>query len=547
MNDKHKTLYLAVADTATKYPGNVALTFMGAKVDYKTMIGDIGAVAGWFRSAGIEEGDAVTLCMPNIPSCVICFYALSRIGAIAHMVHPLAPETRLREYMTEVKSKMLVIPDFSAEKYPALIAEYPTLVCSPAQYLGFIRKSVYAIRTMPTQGAIKKFPTVMLYSQALKSGEPKIAAFRDAEAPAVYLHSGGTGGHPKTIVLSSRAINSLTDQSFDILGIKEFHGGSMLAVLPMFHGFGLAMGIHAMMCYGGTDALMPKFHTADTIKLIEQNKINYLIGVPVLYKALLAREEFSGDKLKNLRVAFVGGDYVPKSLLQEFNERMITYGSEARLYEGYGLTETVTVCSVNTTRAHRDGSVGKAVGGVKIAAFDGENMLNAGQEGELCVSGDVLMTGYLGDEEATKAAFFEFGGEKFVRSGDVGSVDSDGFVFFRSRIKRIAKVNGVTVFPSEIEKLVMDEIPEVKEACAAAKSDVRTGDVIVLFVTTEKRLAEEDKRQLSEKITAFITERLSAYSAPEKVYYVSEFPKTLVGKVDVNKLKEIYLGCDVTE
>lgn len=547
MNDKHKTLYLAVAETAAEYPDNTALAFMGAKVDYKIMIADINAIAGWFRSAGIGEGDAVTLCMPNIPQCVTCFYALSKIGAIAHMVHPLAPEARLREYMTDVNSKMLVVPDFSVEKYPGLVDEYPTLVCSPAQYLGFIRKSVYAIRTMPTLGAIKKLPRVTLYSEALRNGEPKIAAFRDAEAPAVYLHSGGTGGHPKTIVLSSRAINALTDRSLDILGIKEFHGGSMLAVLPMFHGFGLAMGIHAMMCYGGTDALMPKFHTADTIKLIEQNKINYLIGVPVLYKALLAREEFSGDKLKNLRVAFVGGDYVPKSLLAEFNERMIKYGSEARLYEGYGLTETVTVCSVNTTLAHRDGSVGKAVGGVKTAAFDGEKMLAAGKEGELCVSGDVLMTGYLGDPDATDAAFFEHDGEKYVRSGDIGSVDKDGYVYFRSRIKRIAKVNGVTVFPSEIEKLVMDEIPEVKEACAAARSDVRTGDVIVLFVTTETRLAEEDKRKLTEKLTAFIKERLSVYAVPEKVYYVSEFPKTLVGKVDVNKLKEIYLGSDVTE
>ena len=544
MNDKNRTLYLAVKATASEHKNDVALTFMGAKIDYATMLADIDAVAGWFRGSGIGEGDAVTLCMPNIPQCVICFYALSAIGAVAHMVHPLAPEARLSEYMTEVKSKMLVIPDFSAPKYPGLVDEYPTLVCSPAHYLGFIRKSVYTLRTMSTLGAIKKQPTVTLYSEAVKSGSPKIAAFRDAEAPAVYLHSGGTGGHPKTIVLSSRAINALTDQSFGILGITEFHGGSMLAVLPMFHGFGLAMGIHAMLCYGGTDALMPKFHTADTIKLIEQNKVNYLIGVPVLYKALLAQEGFSGDKLKNLCVAFVGGDYVPKSLLKEFNERMEKYGSKARLYEGYGLTETVTVCSVNTDAAHRDGSVGKAVGGVKIAAFDGEKMLPPGEEGELCVSGDVLMTGYLDDEEATNAAFFEHDGDKFVRSGDVGSVDKDGFVFFRSRIKRIAKVNGVTVFPSEIEKLVMDEMPEVKEACAAAKTDARTGDSVVLFVTTTEQLDDEDKERLTEKLTEFIASRLSVYAAPKKVFYVSEFPKTLVGKVDVNKLKEIYLGGD---
>ncbi len=542
MDNKHKTLYMAIADTATKRHAEAALTFMGAKIDYKSMLADINAIAGWFRRAGIDEGDVVTLCMPNIPQCVICFYALSKIGAIAHMVHPLAPETQLSEYMTEVKSKMLVISDFSVEKYPKLLAEYQTLVCSPAQYLGFIRKSFYAIRTISVQNLVKKLPNVTPYSQALKSSEPKIAAFRNPEAPVVYLHSGGTGGRSKTIILSSRAINALTDQSLDILGVTEFDGGCMLAVLPMFHGFGLAMGIHAMLCCGGTDTLMAKFHTADTITLIEQNKINYLIGVPVLYKALLSREEFSGDKLKNLRVAFVGGDYVPKGLITEFNERMKKYGSKARLYEGYGLTETVTVCAVNTDRAHRDGSIGKPIGGVKIAVFDGDKMSGTGEMGELCISGDVLMNGYLHDEVATQSAFFDYNGETFVRSGDIGSIDKDGFVYFRSRIKRIAKVKGVTVFPSEIEKLVMDEVDAVKEACAVSVPDERIGDAIILFAVTKTQPDETDKTKLSQEISALITEKLSAYSAPQKVYYVSEFPKTLVGKIDVNKLKEIHLG-----
>lgn len=163
-----------------------------------------------------------------------------------------------------------------------------------------------------------------------------------------------------------------------------------------------------MLCYGGCNTLMPKFHTADTIKLIEQNKINYLIGVPVLYEALMKKPEFSGDKLKNLRQAFVGGDYVPKRLLSDFNARMEENGSEARLYEGYGLTETVTVCAVNTTYASRCGQRGpRPVGGVSIAAFDADsNPLPAGETGELCISGDELMNGYLHDEADEKRVFF---------------------------------------------------------------------------------------------------------------------------------------------
>lgn len=540
MNDRFKTLYGAVDGSAAAFADNTALYYMGVRISYAELKKDIDACAGWFSTRGIKAGDAVTLCMPNIPQCVVLFYALSKIGAIAHMVHPLAPEAQLKSYMRSVGSKMLAIPDIMTDKYPSLVGgDAEVLLCSPAYYLGFIRRMLFGIKTMPALSGIKRNKNVYSYADAVKCAPPSDPDFSDPDAAAVYLHSGGTGGQPKTIVLSSGAINALTDNSLEILGIKRFTGGSMLAVLPMFHGFGLAMGVHAMLCYGGCNTLMPKFHTADTIKLIEQNKINYLIGVPVLYEALLKKPDFSGDKLKNLRQAFVGGDYVPKRLLSDFNARMEENGSEARLYEGYGLTETVTVCAVNTTYASRAGSVGRPVGGVSIAAFDAaSNPLPAGETGELCISGDELMNGYLHDEADEKRVFFTFGGKKWVRSGDVGSVDSDGFVFFKSRIKRIAKVNGVTVFPSEIERLCMDEIAGIKEACAAAVSDERTGDSVTLFVTL--RAGAVSGEELSGEIKELVKNRLSVYAVPKRVIYVDEFPKTLVGKVDVNALKEKY-------
>lgn len=540
MNDKNKTLYAAVKDSAALFPDKTALLFMGAKIDYASFIRDVNAVAGFFKGLGIGKGDAVTVCMPNIPQCAVVFYAASKIGAVAHMVHPLAPPAQLSEYMKFVNSKLLVLPDIMIDKYEQLILSGKTLLCSPAHYLGFIRRTLFSLKTMPLVNRVKKAENVYFYSDAVKCAPPSEPDFADPQATAVYLHSGGTGGHPKTIELSSRAINALTDNGMEILGITSFNGGCMLAVLPMFHGFGLAMGMHAMLCHGGCNTLMPKFHTYDTIKLIEQNKINYLIGVPVLYNALLSKPEFTGEKLKNLRQAFVGGDYVPKKLLEDFNKRMEENGSSARLYEGYGLTETVTVCAVNTTYAHREGSVGKPVRGITIRAFSKDlKPLEAGRTGELCIAGDELMNGYLGDPEATKQAFFDFEGVRYVRSGDIGYLDEDGFVYFVSRIKRIAKVSGVNVFPSEIERLTMDEIGEIKEACAVAAPDERTGDAIFLFVSLKENVA--DKQKFADYVCDFIEQRLSSYSRPKRVFFVDEFPKTLIGKVDSNKLKQIYL------
>lgn len=541
---KEKTLYSIVESVAKQRPNATALHYMGVDICYSKLILGINAIAGWFTSKGIGKGDAVTLCMPNIPQAVICFYAVNKIGAVAHMVHPLAPETQLREYMKKVGSKTLCLPDIFANKYANLLSENVTvLLSSPAYYLGALKRTLFALKNARNINFTKKFNTVTRFCDAVKSKSTEKIE-NDSRKTAVYLHSGGTGGDPKTIKLSSYAINSLCANSLDILGIKkgEFKGGSMLAVLPMFHGFGLAMGVHAMLCNGGTIALMPKFHTADTIKLIERNEVNYLIGVPVLYEALLANKDFSGEKLKNLRQAFVGGDFVPNKLLRDFNAKMIENGSSARLFEGYGLTETVTVCAVNTFDSARDGSVGKAIGKVKIEAFslDGK-MLERGESGELCISGDQLMQGYLGDEEGTKKTFFTYDGEKWVRSGDIGIVDGDGFVFFKSRIKRIAKVNGITVFPSEIENLCMNEIESIKEAHAVAGGDGRTGDAIVMFVSTKSEISDEDKDALSQRISDLIENRLSVYARPRQIFFLTDLPKTQVGKVDGNKLKDIYL------
>lgn len=539
------TLYGAVKRAAEKFPRKVALLYMGRNIRYGRLIREIDRAADMLAGEGITAGTPITICMPNIPECVVLFYAANKLGAVAHMVHPLAPEAALGKYIKSVGSTFLAVTDIFAQNYAGLIGggEIKTLLCSPAGMLGAVKRAAFAVANRSKVAPVRRIGGVLVYSRAIKRGAKaaiksgaKAAIKSDENAPAVYLHSGGTSGDPKTIILSSKAINALCEQGYDILGLSslsQFHGGGMLAVLPMFHGFGLAMGVHVMLCHGGTDVLIPKFHTAETIKLIAKNKLNYLIGVPVLYEALLSKPKFSGKKLKNIRQAFVGGDYVPKNLMARFDERMRENGGTARLFEGYGLTETVTVCSVNKSQANRAGSVGKAVIGMEIAAFDGETKLPAGSEGELCVAGDELMTGYYGDESGD--VFFESGGKRFVRTGDLGHVDEDGYVFFHSRIKRVAKVNGVPVFPSEIEKLVMDCRAEVREACAVAVPDERTGAKIRLFAVL-KSPAETGAAEEERALMDFIERELGGYSRPDRVVFVDGLPKTLVGKVDVNAL-----------
>ena len=531
---KNLTLYGALKNSAEKYPSSPALYYMGKSIKYKKLLSEVDKVARYIESRGIKSGDAVTICMPNIPQCVVFFYAVNKIGAVAHMVHPLAPTQRLLEYMQRVKSKLLVLPTVTLKDHTSLVGKVDIILCSPAHYLGAVKDFLYSVKEK-TLNLCDSKKGVYSYADAVKSkGSSSLST--DSEMDAVYLHSGGTGGAPKTIRLSSRAINALCEKGESML-CDNPKGKYMLAVLPMFHGFGLAMGVHALLSLGGCDTLMPKFRTDETISLIKRGKINYIIGVPTLYEALLNKQKFSGKELQNLRRAFVGGDFVPSRLVTEFNNRMQNFGSDCRLYEGYGLTETVTVCAVNTTRANKTGSIGKAVEGIEIAVFDGASKLPPNCEGEICVSGDTLMSGYLSGGEV----FFESEGKTFVRSGDIGLIDEEGFIFFRSRIKRIAKVSGVTVFPSEIENLCMNEMSEIAEACALSTPSKRSGEEIVMFVALKEKPSEETREAVSKKITDLVESRLSKFASPTKVFFLPALPKTLVGKVDSNKLKEIYL------
>lgn len=536
--DKNSTLYGAVRQTALAHPKKTALVYQKVKISYQRLLADIDSIAGWFLRKGVFEGDVVTLCMPNMPQAVVCFYALNKIGAIAHMVHPLAPEAQLQSYMRSVKSRMLVIPDTMIFNRESMVGHYDILVCSPAYYLGWIKDKIFSIKHNTT-GIEDDSLRIYSYTHALQYNASAFMDHSNPNSTAVYLHSGGTGGTPKTICISSKAINALCSNGEEILG-ENPQGRYMLAVLPMFHGFGLSMGVHALLTMGGANTLMPRFNVDQVIKYIDSGKANYLIGVPTMYEALLAREDFSGKKLRNIRSAFIGGDFVSPRLINEFNERMEQAGSTARLYEGYGLTETVTVCSVNTASANKAGSVGKALSGVEIYAFDNDNnKLETGAVGELCVSGDQLMSGYLYDR--INDGFFNCDGKKFVRTGDIGFVDEDGFVHFKSRIKRIAKVKGITVFPTEIENLCVRERSVVKECCIISTPDKNLGDALYLFVTLKEKLNDKERVDLKEDLADLIESRLSHYARPHKVFFLPKFPQTNVGKIDVNKLRDIYL------
>ncbi|MDE7463706.1 MAG: acyl--CoA ligase [Clostridiales bacterium] len=519
-------LYEKLRDFTKKEGGSQALLYMGKYFSYDALFGGIDDAARRLSSV-VKAGDVVTVCMPNTPECVYCFYAINRIGAIAHMVHPLAPLNQLKKFMAKAGSKLLVTLSINLEKYAPLSAEYPIISIHPARSLSRIMRFLFDVKVKPYKGDMTN---ITPFDDVERAELPPLPT-RGEESTGVYLHSGGTGGEPKIIELSDRAINALACRGLEAINLEDAHGMYMLAALPMFHGFGLAMCIHTILIHGGVSVLMPKFDPKTAVRLIKKNRLHFVVGVPALFRGLLKRKDFRGKALKNLHVGFVGGDCAPQDLLDEFNSRMEEVGAKARLFEGYGLTETVTVCAVNNFAHNRRGSMGYMLSNLKAAVVSADDgaVLPAGEKGEIVIAGDTLMNGYLANPDENARAFVDIDGERYVRTGDFGYTDGDGYLYFIQRLKRIIKIAGISVYPKEIEAVALG-IDGVTGACAVEYK--KNGKPhIALFLTGE----EQDKDGVRKKIES----ELSRYAVPTIVETVEAIPTTPVMKADTIALSAL--------
>ena len=526
------TMYENILNSATKYPNRNALIYFFKNIKYKTLLKRINSFAYHLKDIGVRKDDIVTICLPNIPDAVYLLYAINQIGAIANIVHPLFTTSQMDENLFLTKSKYLFVLDANYEKYTSLVDKYSIslFACSPKDDAPIKIRIGYSL----TNKNIKSSDMSLFYKAKCEKEYDK-----DYLKDSILLHSGGTSGKSKIIALSNFAINSVSTNTPWIMNWTSFKNKNILAVLPMFHGFGLVKGIHSMLCHGGGDVLMPKFSRNITVNYIARNKLHILIGVPVLYEALLSKKNFRFKKLRHLEIAFVGGDYVSSSLLERFNIRMEKAKSRCRLREGYGLTEAVNVCAVNTHQFYKPGTVGRLLPNVKgIIIDENDNILDNNQEGEILIGGDTIMNGYrFNDDESVneKSIFIDKNGDKYIRTGDFGFIDKDRFLYFKTRLKRIVKVKGVNVFQSMIEDAATS-FNFVYETCAIGIQDEKYGHIIKLYVKLSKEY-QGSREEAIKKIDERIVSRLGIYSKPKEIIILDKMPHTALGKIDYKALK----------
>jgi len=556
-----KTMYEMLVRTAEHFPHTAALSFEGQEINFKTLLFHVDTIALALKDLGLKCGDVATICLPNIPQAVIFFYAVNKIGVIANMVHPKTPVNGLQESITSTRSKYLIILDAFLPKHVGMLAEikiervFTAAIgdyLSPVKALGFYVTQGHKIPKIPGDkkymswsdlhkcGRYARIASESLASNAVykRSSEPS--------DPAVYLHSGGTTGSPKTIVLSSMNMNALAVAGPQIVNIPDpFETGmpperSMVTILPLFHGFGLCMGMHTMMCNAITSILVPQFEPDKLAKVIMKEKPSFIAAVPTLYEGILKSTLLQKAQLPFLKCCFAGGDSLSPDLKDRFETFLHEHGAPISLREGYGLTETVTVCCVNPEIKCRKDSVGLPLPDMDmmITASGTNEEVPCRTHGEICVSGPTVMLEYLDDPEATAEAIHVHGdGRRWVHTGDYGFMDEDGFFHFTQRLKRIIKVSGIPVFPSQIEA-VISKVDGVGAVCAIAVPDAYRIHVVKAIVVPASFSAEEGLLKIKEDINAACREKLISYARPVDIEFRDSLPKTLVGKIDYVALEK---------
>jgi len=537
------SMFEMVEQVAQKYPEQVAFDFMGKSTTYRKMVQEIESCAKALKTIGIREGDKVTIAMPNCPQAIYMFYAVNLVGGIANMIHPLSAENEIEFYLNESESVTAITLDQFYHKFERVRQNTKVVNLIIASIKDALSKPIRAGYMLTEGRKIEKIPEdapVIRWAEFMKLSKHcffKYKVERKADDPAVILYSGGTTGTTKGIVLSNKNFNALSQQV--IAANPMFRpGDKMLAAMPIFHGFGLGVCIHSMLTQGGRCILVPRFTPESYAKQITKYKCNFIAGVPTLYEALLRLPSMDGVDLSCLKGVFSGGDSLSIELKKKLDKFLYDHNASIQVREGYGTTETVTACCLTPSHMHKEGSIGLPFPDtyIKIVEPGTDKEMPYGEEGEILLAGPTVMKEYMNHPEETAQTLRRHeDGLTWVYTGDLGSMDEQGFVYFKGRAKRMIISSGYNVYPAQLEN-ILDAHEYVQMSCVIGVPDSYKMQKVKAFVKLAAGVeaSEESKKAILEHCR----KNVAKYAMPYDIEFRDEMPKTLVGKVAYRVLEE---------
>lgn len=538
------SLYGALEARARENPDATALIFMGRKIPFSMLSVCILRMSRALAAAGMRRGDRVIVGLPNIPQAVIAFYALNRLGAVPVMIHPLSAPAEVTAYAKKASCSHAITLDALFPRFEDALGEgilRDLILCglsdfmSPLMSVGFFVTMGRKIKPVPRRPELrswKDFEKAGFTAPELEVPDPL-----RREETALILFSGGSMSAPKAIMLSGLNCNALAYQT-NAAGGPILPGQTMLSILPMFHGFGLAVGIHTILIQGGTCALIPRFKPEELAKLIKKFRPAFMAGVPTLFDALAANDEFRRTDLSCLKGIFCGGDSLSREIKERFEEVLRANGCNVVLREGYGLTESVTANMLMPAHVYKEKSIGVPYPDMlaKVVKQGGTEEVPTGEDGEICVSGPTVMLGYLDDTGETEKTLRKHDdGITWLHTGDLGCMDVDGFFYFKQRIKRIIKTSGISVYPSQIED-ALNSHPAVRMSCVVGVPHPSKVQVPKGYVSLKEGYAPSP--ELERELISHCSKSLISYSCPSCIEFREQLPLTLIGKVSFRALEE---------
>lgn len=537
------SMFEAVAAIAEKYPNNVAFDFMGRSTTYKTLVKEIEQCAKALKTIGVREGDRVTIAMPNCPQAIQMFYAVNLVGGICNMIHPLSAEKEIEFYLNASESVTAITLDQFYNKFENIRHNTKVVNIIIASIKDELSKPVKAGYMLTEGRKVKKIPDdapVIRWKDFLHLSCHCFYNYkveRKGSDPAVILYSGGTTGTTKGILLSNKNFNALGQQV--IAANPMFRvGDKMLAAMPLFHGFGLGVCVHTMLSQGGRCILIPRFTAETYAKQIVKYKCNFIAGVPTLYEALLRLPSMENADLSSLKGVFSGGDSLSIELKKKFDKFLYDHNAKIQIREGFGTTECVTASCLTPPHMAKEGSIGLPFPDTyyKIVEPGTDKEVPYGTEGEILIAGPTVMMEYVGHPEETAQTLRKHDdGLTWIYTGDLGTMDDEGFIYFRGRAKRMIITSGYNVYPGQLENII-DAHEFVHMSCVIGVPDPYKMQKVKAFVMLKPGIPANDDTK--EAILAYCRKNIAKYAMPYDIEFRAELPKTLVGKVAYRKLEE---------
>ena len=539
----NKSIYEFMRENVGNDLSYYAFNYFENRITYDEFLKNVDVCAKSLREYGVKKGDIITICMPNIPEAIYIFYACNKIGAVSDIIHPLSSSFQIKYYLNESKSSYLFLVDFNYEKVCDIIDDtliHKVILVSPSHSMPKMLSIGYRLTRgakllKPDSNNDKYISWKSFYQIGLYSNTNYQASVKPTDL-ALILHSGGTTGSPKGIMISNYSFNAIAQQgAVNVIDVRP--KDKIVTILPIFHGFGLGICVHTPLCLRVEVILMPEYDANRFYKIWKKDKPHVILGVPTLWEGMMSNKKFKNVDMSQLKYIISGGDYLRIPQEERINKFLHQHGAKVNICKGYGMTESVAATCYTFPGTNEPGSIGIPMVGNTYKICDPKTCkeLPIGEEGEICVNGPTLMMGYLNNSKETKKIIRRhFDGKKWLHTGDIGYISPNGIVYYTQRLKRMIVVSGFNVYPANIEEVISSH-PSVDKVCVIGiphpyKMHVPKA-IIVLKKDANKKVVLQELKEICQK-------ELSVYSQPKEYEFRDSLPKTLYGKVDYKNLEK---------